>query len=558
MNHATKIIFSSLLILVVTQTTQAHQVFDCHASNGAVVSVSEPGAEAGLAMLKKGGNAVDAAVATAFAMAVTYPAAGNIGGGGFMVIYPPSGKAVVIDYREVAPLAATAEMFAKQSTTLAHNVVGVPGTVKGLALAHQTFGKLPWKTVLQPAIELANMGFPLDAHVARSLNSYLKKSKDFPEFVRVFSPTTGKSWKHGDVLKQPDLGRVLEDIANFGTDGFYKGRTADLIVAEMKRGNGIISHKDLELYEAKVRTPIHGKYRGYDIYGAPPPSSGGIGVVEMLNIIEPLELRKYGRWSTKTNHYLIEAMRRAFLDRARHLGDQDFVKIPKHLLSKEYAKNQTSSISPDKATKSVELADDIPITAEGDSTTHFSVIDKDGMAVSNTYTLEHSYGSRIVVKGAGFLLNNEMGDFNWKPGVTNTKGRIGTKPNLIKPRKRMLSSQSPTIVVKNGKPFLITGSPGGRTIINTVFGIVVNVLEFDMDLRKAVDAPRLHQQWLPDETKFEGFYSHPELVQQLQKMGHRMFPVTSQGDGHSIIWDQRAGKYRGVADRRLSGHVAAY
>ena len=408
--------------------------------NGVVVTVSEPGSDAGLAILKQGGNAVDAAIATAFALAVTHPAAGNIGGGGFMVVHPPEGSPTVIEYRETAPAAATKTMFKKGESTLTHRAVGVPGTVRGMALAHQKFGKLPWKTLVLPAIELAEKGYLLDKHHANSLNKILANSKKFAEFQRVFAKPDGKAWQPGDRHVQPDLAKTLHLIAeDAGPDAFYKGLSSPtLSPPKMKAGGGLITKDDLAAYHALQREPIHGVYRGYDVYGPPPPSSGGICLMQMLNVLENFDLKKHDRYSPQTLHLMIEAMRRAYYDRARYLGDPAFTKIPGHLTTKEYARELAKSIDLTKATRSEDLSKDIPLTPEGESTTHFSIIDKDGLAVSNTYTLEHSFGSRIVVKGAGFLLNNEMTDFNWRPGVTTKGGAIGTDPNLIAPGKRML------------------------------------------------------------------------------------------------------------------------
>jgi gamma-glutamyltranspeptidase / glutathione hydrolase len=527
--------------------------------HGMVVAVSPPGADVGRDVLKQGGNAVDAAVATALAMAVTYPGAGNLGGGGFMLVYP-GGKAdpVVFDYREVAPAAATKTMFTKSDNWYSPKAVGVPGTVAGLTLAHARFGKLPWKDVVKPAVTLAEEGFLIDASLASSLNSVVESATDHPELRRVLGKDRGDgTWRAGDRLVQKDLARTLKRIADQGADGFYKGETADLFAAEMKADGGIITKEDLASYQAKARPPIHGVYRGYDVYGPPPPSSGGICLVEMLNILENFDLRKQGRWSPETMHLMIETMRRAYRDRADYLGDQDFVKIPAFLTNKDYAKKLAAGIDKNKATPSAALAKDIPLTTEGDSTTHFSVIDGDGMAVSNTYTLEHMYGSRIMVKGAGVLLNNEMGDFNWLPGVTNTKGQIGTAANQIAPGKRMLSSQCPTIVARDGKVLLVTGSPGSRTIINTVLCVLVNVIDFDMDVRAAVDAPRLHHAWFPDEARFEGIQDYPDTVKRLRAMGH-VIVGTHQGDAHSIWVNPKTGEYVGAEDRRIDGKVAGF
>jgi gamma-glutamyltranspeptidase / glutathione hydrolase len=524
-----------------------------------VVAVSPAGAEVGRDVLKQGGNAVDAAVATAFAEAVTWPAAGNIGGGGFMLIYPGGdAKPVVIDYREAAPLAATKTMFTKKDDSFSPKSVGVPGTVGGLAWAHSRFGKLPWKDVVLPAVKLAEDGFVIDEALASSLNSVIGSSKDNPELQRVLGKDGGKGrWRAGDRLVQPDLAKTLHRIADHSAAGFYKGETADLLAAEMKADGGIITKEDLETYKVRERPPIHGVYRGYDVYAPPPPSSGGICLVEMLNILENYDLRKQGRWSPETLHLMIETMRRAYCDRARYLGDSDFVKIPDFLTSKEYAKKLAAGIDPDKATPSADLAKDIPLAPEGQDTTHFSVIDADGMAVSNTYTLENLYGCRIMVKGAGFLLNNEMSDFNWFPGETTAKGQIGTEPNQIAPGKRMLSSQCPTVVARDGKVLLVTGSPGSRTIINTVLCVVVNVIDFDMDARSAVDAPRLHHQWFPDETKFEGMAEYPDAVKRLKEMGHVVL-AAKQGDAHTIWVDPKTGEYVGAEDRRIDGKAAGY
>jgi gamma-glutamyltranspeptidase/glutathione hydrolase len=528
------------------------------ARHGLVVSVSAPGSDVGVSILKRGGNAVDAAVATALALAVTYPAAGNIGGGGFMLVYPADkGEPLVIDYRETAPAAASKTMFPRGARLYGPRVVGVPGTLRGLELSHKRFGKLPWKTLVMPAVELADKGFVLDAAVARSLNKVLAAGRDFAELQRVFGKRDGSDWVEGDRLVQPDLARTLRLVALDGADAFYHGKIAELIVAEMKTGDGVIDRNDLAGYKAHARAPIRGKYRGYDVYAPPPPSSGGICLVEMLNVLEEFDLRKMGRWSPATLHLLAETMRRAFCDRARYLGDPAFITIPAHLTSSAHARKLAGTIDRTRATPSAGLAPEIALAGEGDCTTHFSVIDKDGMAVANTYTLERSYGSRVVVKDAGFLLNNEMMDFNWYPGYTDRKGTIGTAPNLIAPGKRMLSSQTPTIVAKDGKVALVTGSPGSRTIINTVLCVLVNALDFDMDIAAAVAAPRLHHQWLPDEIRFEGISEYPEATRALRRMGHRV-QGARQGDAHSIRVDPQTGKYMGAADRRISGKVSGY
>jgi gamma-glutamyltranspeptidase/glutathione hydrolase len=529
------------------------------ARNGMVVSVSAPASAVGVEILKKGGNAVDAAVATAFALAVTYPAAGNLGGGGFMVIHPGDGKPPeVVEYRETAPAAATRTMYGKDETWYSHRAVGVPGTVRGLARAHERFGKLPWREVVQPALKLAQEGFIVEDAQANSINWIVSSAREFPELRRVYGKKNGtQDWEAGDRLVQTDLAQSLGLIAAQGPDAFYKGEIAAKIVAEMKAGGGLIVAEDLAGYHANTCAPIHGTYRGYDVYAPPPPSSGGVCLVEMLNILENFDLRQNGRFEAPTLHLLIEAMRRAYCNRARYLGDPAFVEIPPKLTAKDYAQTLARSIDRHQATRSEELAKDIALATEGDSTTHLSVIDKDGMAVANTYTLERSYGSRVVVRGAGFLLNNEMGDFNWQPGVTTRSGTIGTEANQIAPGKRMLSSQTPTIVAQGGKVVLVTGSPGSRTIINTVLCVIVNVIDFHMDIRAAVDAPRLHHQWFPDVVRFEGNSEYPESVKELRALGHKV-EATRQGDAHSIWIDPRTGHYFGAEDRRICGKAVGY
>lgn len=532
------------------------------AGHGMVVSVSRPASEVGVDVLRKGGNAVDAAVAVAFALAVTWPEAGNLGGGGFLLVYPGPGKEpAVIDYRETAPAAATRDMYA-HGIGSQYRLVGVPGTVRGLELAHRRFGKLPWKDLVAPAVKLAEDGVPVNAALARSLNAGLRRSEGFDEFRRVYGKDGGTGrWQAGDRLVLPDLARTLRKIADEGPDAFYTGELAGLLEAEMKRGGGLVTRADLEAYRAKERRPVHGTYRGFDVYGVPPPSSGGTCLVEMLNVVETFDLRQEDRWSARTAHLMIEAMRRAYCDRARYLGDPDFVSVPAHLTGKDYARKLAGQIDPAKATPSADLAPDVPIAAEGEQTTHFSIVDRDGMAVANTYTLEQRFGARVVVRGAGYLLNNQMGDFNPKPGVTDRKGHIGTPPNQVAPGKRMLSSMCPAIVTRDGRVLLVTGTPGGRTIINTVFCVLVNALEYEMPLREAVDAPRFDQEWLPDRVEAEAalFEQHGPLVRQLEKLGHHVERMrTRQGDAHSIRVDPRTGAHEGVADRRRDGWAAGY
>lgn len=530
------------------------------AKQGMVVAVCPIAAEVGVKTLQAGGTAVDAAVAVAFAEAVTWPEAGNIGGGGFMLVWPGANRRpAVFDYREKAPAKADANMFADGKTyTFSHLSAGVPGTVRGMELAHSRFGKLPWKDLVMPAVLLAEKGFPLDAALARRLNNPLTDGRTKnEEFLRVYGKPGGGRWQAGDRLVLPDLGKTLRAIAEEGPNAFYTGRIAELVETEMKQGGGLITQADLAAYQAKEREPIHGTYRGFDVYGAPPPSSGGIAIIEALNILETFEVKKHPRHSPETAHLLAETMKRVFCDRAQYLGDQDFVTVPTLLTTKTHARVLAAGIDPDKATPSETLAPNLKLLDTADSTTHFSIIDRDGMAVSNTYTLENSFGNRVVVRGAGFILNNEMTDFNPIPGITTRTGLIGTPANQVAPGKRMLSSMTPTIVVKDNKPYLITGSPGGRTIINTVLCVLVNVLDYDMDVQEAVDAPRQHHQWFPDRIALEGLNDAPKLAEGLKARGHTI-TGHRQGDAHTIRIDPKTGLYQGAADRRINGKAIGY
>ena len=527
--------------------------------DGLVVCTSAPACDVGAAVLAKGGNAVDAAVATGFALAVTLPSAGNIGGGGFMVVRTASGDVTSFDYREKAPLKATRTMYTRDGkvvsslTSAGHLAPGVPGSVRGMAMAHKKFGKAPWKELVMPAVQLADEGFVISAGLARELNSQLSGAMGrFPASVAAYGKPGGGTWADGDRLVLKDLATSLRAIADDGPDAFYKGWIADRIAEDMAANGGIITKEDLAAYEAKERAPVQGTFRGYDIVSMAPPSSGGVALIAMLNMIEGFDLKAKGFTSPEAKHIQIEAMRRAYLDRARHLGDPDFVDVPiAKLISKDHARAAAATIDPARASSSVELGKDIVTTPaqEPEETTHFSVIDRSGMAVSNTTTLEGSYGSRVVVKGAGFLLNNEMGDFNKNPGKTLPDGTIGTPANLIDPGKRMLSSMTPTIVSKDGKVVLITGSPGGRTIINTVFSVVLAVTEFGMSVREAVDAARMHNQWLPDSVNIEKRGATDDLVKRLTAMGHQVNVVNAQGDANSIAVDAQ-GTAWGAADRR--------
>ena len=525
------------------------------ATNGMVVSASAIASEAGARVLAAGGNAVDAAVATGFALAVTYPTAGNIGGGGFMVIRFPDGRATTVDFREKAPAAATPEMFTDAngaySATKHHRThlsVGVPGTVAGFALVHQKYGQAKWSTIVDPAVALARDGFDVPTGLASSLSSAVQRLKQYPATVAAYSKN-GTPYAVGEHMTLPDLAKTLGRIRDQGRDGFYAGETAKLIVAEMQRGGGVISAKDLADYQAVERAPVKGRFNGYEVISMPPPSSGGVAMLEMLNILEGYDLKAAGHNSPKYLHLLTESMRRAFLDRAKFLGDPDFVEVPvAKLTDKAYAKTLRDGIAMDKASPSIPAQ-----VAEGHEsleTTHYSVVDRNGMAVSVTYTLEAGYGLGAVVGGAGFLLNNEMGDFNGKPGLTDSTGLIGTAPNLARPGKRMVSSMTPSILTKDGKVVAVIGSPGGRTIINTVLQVALNVMAFGMPIQEAVNAPRMHHQWLPNTVTIERNGVPESTVQALTAMGHKVVFGAQQGTAHSIMIDPRTGHRIGAADPR--------
>ncbi len=541
-----------------------------------VVSQQADASDAGRDVLRSGGNAVDAAVATAFALAVTHPAAGNLGGGGFIVAYRASTKEVLtFDFRETAPGASTPTMYlgADGRPLPGHRAgpraAGVPGTVRGLALAHSRAGHTPWSDLVRPAIRLAKDGFTVSATLARGLNAQLfdpravdaanvpedlgdarDRMSAFASSVQAYRKPDGSPWREGDRLVQQDLARTLERIAARGPDDFYTGETARMIAAHCTKGRGLITLEDLASYRAIERQPIHGTFRGHDIYGMGPPASGGILIVEMLQILERYDLKADGPRSPQTIHRVAEAMRRGFFTRATEIADPDVVRIPvDRLISREYADELSRSITA-RATPSASLAPFSIGGVEGTDTTHLSTLDAEGNAVALTYTLEEGYGCKSVVEGAGFLLNNEMGDFNLIPGRTDAAGRIGTPPNRIAPGKRMLSSQSPTIVLKDGKVRLVTGSPGGRTIPNTTLWVILNVLEFGLEPMAAVEAPRTHHQWFPDTLSLEG-RSWPEgTLGDLRGRGHKLRVGGIQGDAHTIVVDPATGLIHGVPDPR--------
>jgi gamma-glutamyltranspeptidase/glutathione hydrolase len=526
------------------------------ADHGMVVSQNAISSRIGVEVLQEGGSAMDAAIATAFALAVTHPTAGNIGGGGFLVHRTDSGEAVAYDFREVAPTGSHPEMWLQdgeysfQRHHMSHASVGVPGTVAGLYMAWQDEGELPWKRLVEPAIALARDGITVTHGLARSVERSLPRLRKYPASLAQFSKD-GEPYRPGDLLIQKDLAASLQRIAADGPDGFYKGRTAKLIVAEMRRGGGLITLEDLADYQPKRREPVRGSYRGYEILSMPPPSSGGTILLEMLNVLEGYDLARLGFGTRATLHRMAESMRRAYADRARFLGDPDFnPDLPvKRLTSKGYANELRASIDSDYASASHPGEFDWPV--ESTETTHVSVVDGDRNAVSLTYTLEWGYGSAIVVPGGGFLLNNEMGDFNAGPDLTNERGLIGTPANLAEPGKRMLSSMTPAIVVQDDKLFMVTGTPGGRTIINTVMQTIVNVVDHGMSAQTAVDAGRIHHQWLPDTLYYEGNAFSLDSLDGLRFMGHNLEEQDPQGAAEVIVVNREDGALEGGVDLRV-------
>jgi len=525
------------------------------AKNAMVSSQNAIASQIGLEVMLAGGNAVDAAVATAFALAVVHPEAGNIGGGGFLLARASDGSAVVYDFREQAPAAASATMFLKdgQYDRERHHqgalAVGVPGTVAGLYRAWSDTGRMPWKELLRPAITLAREGFMVSDGLARALRAELPRMKAYPASIAQFS-RAGVPYETGDVLKQQDLAQTLARIAESGIRGFYDGETAALIEREMKARGGLITREDLKKYTVYRRPALRGTYRGYEVLTAPPPSSGGTCLLQSLNVLEGYDLAAMGFGSSRYVHHVAETLQRAFADRARFLGDPGFVKdLPvERLISKEYAASLRRTIPEGKASVSSPASFEWP--AESGDTTHFSVMDSEGGAVALTYTLEDAYGSRIVVPGAGFLLNNEMGDFNAGPGLTDATGLIGTEPNLAAPGKRMLSNMTPTILVKDKRAALVVGAAGGRKIPGTVLQIVLGVVDFGMNVQEAIDAPRINHQWLPDAILYEPFGLSTDTAEALRALGHKVEerPAGEWSRAHGIAW--KDGLLEGGSDRR--------
>jgi len=511
-------------------------------------------------VLLDGGNAVDAAVTMGFVMAVTYPRAGNLGGGGFMLVSRNKHQSFAVDYRERAPLGATKDMFLDDQgdvdpnkSQFSHLSAGVPGTVAGMLLALKKFGTLSPAQVLAPAIKLAEEGFEVNQDWVNSIKHRESHLKRWPETAQVFFKADGSSYQVGELFKQPDLAKTLKQISAKGRDGFYKGEVAALIAKQMEQNGGLINLLDLGSYQPALRKPVRGTYRGYEILSMPPPSSGGVHVVQMLNVLERFKVGKLGANQTKTIHLLAETMKQSYADRSFYLGDADFVKVPvSRLISKRLSKQTARRISLKKVIPSSKIS---PHRFRGyprPHTTHYSVIDKTGMAVSNTYTLNFSFGSGVMVAGTGVLLNNEMDDFSAKPGVPNAYGLVGGEANAIAPRKRMLSSMSPTIVRKSHRPFLITGSPGGSKIITTVVQVINNVIDHKMDLAAAVSAPRMHHQWLPDRIEVEPGIDEKVLAE-LEAEGYEVKRSSYWGAANSILVDLKTGVRTGVADPRREG-----
>ncbi len=555
----------ALIVFAWTHAPDAASRAPVRARHGMVASVSALASEAGVRILQQGGNAIDAAVAVGFALAVTHPEAGNLGGGGLMVIRFGDGRATTIDYRETAPAAAHRDMFLdEQGSPVADRsrigplAAGVPGSVAGLCFVHRKYGALPLAAVLAPAIDLAENGFLVSAALERSLAGAVPLLSRFPESMRVFAPD-GRAPVEGDRLVQPDLARTLRHIATGGADAFYRGPIADLIDAEMRRSGGLIRKTDLAAYAPVEREPLRGTYRGHEIIAMPPISSGGIALIQSLNILEGFPIGELGHNSSKTMHLMAETMRRVYADRSEWLGDPAFFKVPVGgLISKSYAAALRKDIDPARATPSTAVKPGTPAAFESSQTTHYSVVDRSGTSVATTTTINGGYGNGQVVAGAGFLLNNEMDDFSAKPGSPNMFGLVGGEANAIAPGKRMLSSMTPTIVAKDGKPLLVVGSPGGSRIITTVLQVVTNVLDHGMDVQEAVDAPRFHHQWQPDELRLERQGFPLDVRHALEALGHRLVVRADMGDVHAIWIDPRTNLRYGASDPRMDGKSVGY
>ena len=536
------------------------------AKNGIVSSASRLASETGVQILKQGGNAVDAAVATAFALAVTWPSAGNIGGGGFLVYHGEDGHATTFDFREKSAIAATEDMYLGPDGRVQNNsnhigmlAIGVPGTVAGLYKAHQELGSLPWAELVAPAAKMARDGIPITYSLQTGFERSANRFRQYPSSAKKFFKSDGSLYQLGETWVQPDLAHTLDLIQRNGRDGFYRGENAKRLADFMENNGGLITEEDLANYEAIERKPIRGSYRDFDIISMPPPSSGGVALVEMLNILEDYDLSGMGHNTADYLHLLTETMRRAYADRAEHLGDPDFNEdMPiSRLLDKVYAAKLRSTISLDK--KSESSPSQFAQAYESEETTHFSVVDRDGNMVSLTYTLEFSYGSAIVVEGGGYLLNNELGDFNAVPGMTDERGNIGTSPNLVAPQKRPLSSMTPTIVAQNGMPVFATGSPGGKTIINTTMQTILNVIDHGFNIAEAIEAGRIHHQWFPDITSVETNAISADTIRLYEAKGHRIRERSSQGAAMGVYHNRDEGMFEGASDsRRGDGAAVGY
>jgi gamma-glutamyltranspeptidase/glutathione hydrolase len=540
--------------------------------NGMIVSTSSFASKVGVEILKNGGNAIDAAVAVGFALAVTYPSAGNLGGGGFMVIHLVDGKNITIDFREKAPLSAKKDMylngageFVPELSQEGTTSTGVPGSVAGLIYALKKYGMLPLAEIIQPAINLAMNGLILEERDARYFKNNLPEFEKYPSSLKIFSKD-GEPYQEGDLFKQSDLAWTLEQIKENGADGFYKGKVAELLVEQVSSLGGYITLEDLEKYQPLEREPITGSYRGYGIVSMPPPSSGGIALVELLNILENYDIAEDDWGSGLYIHHIVEAIKYVFADRTYHLGDEDFYPVPMDMLiSKEYAKTIFTKIENAKnnAVPSSEIKSlDVSHLHESTETVHYSVYDSFGNAVSTTTTINSSFGSKIVVEGAGFLLNNEMDDFSGKPGTQNQFGLLGTEANSIQPEKRMLSSMTPTIILKDGNPHIIIGSPGGAKIITAVLQVILNCIDFDMNIREAVETPRIHHQWLPDSIYYEEKALTEDLKKELIEMGYSFSDYGAAlciiGITEGIMVDRENKIIYGASDPRGGGLAVGY
>ena len=536
------------------------------AENGMVVSTSKQASEIGIRILKQGGNAIDAACAVGFALAVTSSSNGNIGGGGFMVTYLADGTVFTLDYREKAPAAAYRDMFLDDNRNVIKDMSlktrassGVPGSVDGLLKAWSKYGSgnISLRELLYPSISLAERGFKLSVYEAQTLNTFKELFSNNEAAAKIFIRSDNRDWKSGDRLVQKDLGKTLKRIARYGRNGFYSGITADLIISEMDKGAGYITYEDLRQYESKFREPVAGTFNQYEIISMGPPSSGGTILIEMLNMLELFPLNDFIWNSSNYIHLLTEVQRRAYADRAEHLGDADFWNSPTNmLLKKSYAKNRIKDFSPKKASPSKQILPGDPYAFESSETTHYSIIDKYGNAVSVTTTINLAYGSGIVVDGAGFFLNNEMDDFSSKPGVPNSFGLVGNEANSIEPGKRPLSSMTPTIVLKNKKPFLILGSPGGSRIITSVLQALLNITIHNMSLKEAVSLPRVHSQWLPDAVYFEENSLNDDVKELLIDNGHTILPFSYIGNVNAILINENG--YTGYGDPRGENTAKGY